>query len=131
MQYSTAIRDAQANAIAAITGPAPVLEIWAGPMPSDCAALDTGTLLAVGTLPTDWLTPSAGGTVNSAQPWALLGQIGAGLGKEGNYYRIKQAGVCHVQGTYGTGQEMAPQSAMIANGQAVAIDGFTIIRGNA
>lgn len=131
MQYSTAIRDAQANAVAAVTGPAPVLEIWAGPVPKDCAALDTGALLAVGTLPADWLTASAGGMVRSAKPWMLLGQIGAGMGREGDYYRIKQGGVCHVQGPYGKGQEMQPQSATIANGQAVSIDGFSITRGNA
>ena len=131
MQYATAIRDAQSNALAATVGAAPVLEIWAGELPQNCAAIDSGTLLAIGTLPQDWLTLSESGTVRNVSTWALLGQIGAGMGKQGTHFRIKQAGVCWVQGTYGMDKEMQPQVPTIANGQAVDIREFSITRGNA
>jgi len=131
MQYSTAIRDAQSDAIARTVGAAPVLEVWSGAMPPNCAALDAGALLAVGTLPQEWMGRSENGAVSLAGSWQLLGQIGAGLGKRGSYFRIKQAGMCHLQGTYGEGMEMVADVATIANGQSVTVQIFTLTRGNA
>jgi hypothetical protein len=132
VQYSTAVRDAQNNAMAATIGAAPVLEIRSGAKPSNCAEPDTGEVLAVGTLPSTWLATSASGMTANVEPWRLIGQIGAGMGKRGEYFRIKQGGDCHLQGTFGEAGEMQPDGPnQISNGKLVTVSLFTVTRGNA
>lgn len=130
MQYSSDIRDAQNDVIETIVGAAPTLTIYSGSAPANCAAADTGTVLAIGTLPSDWMASSSGGVVAKAGAWTLLGQIGAGAGTAGTHFRIKAASVCKVQGTFGIGQEMVPDVNSIGNGQTVTINTFGVTRGN-
>lgn len=131
MQYSTDIRDAQNNAFESTIGTAPTLEVRNGTMPANCAAADAGTLLASGTLPSDWMAASSGGVVAKTGTWTLTGQSGAGAGTAGTYFRIKVSGTCKCQGTFGVGQEMVPDNNSIANGQTVTVSTFSITRGNA
>jgi hypothetical protein len=132
MQYSTDIRDAQNNALRAVVGQSPTLEIRDGDMPIDCNALDSGALLAVGTLPATWLSPSVDGVTALGAEWRILGQIGAGAGKRPTYFRIKSDGVCRIQGTFGKGMDMQTEDdGLIANGQMVKVLAFSITRGNA
>ncbi len=130
MQYSTDIRDAQNNAIESTIGSAPTLTVYSGSAPVNCAASDTGTVLAIGTLPSDWMGASSAAVVGKAGTWTLLGQSGAGAGTPGTHFRIKAGGVCKIQGTFGIGQEMVPDVNSIANGQTVTINSFNITRGN-
>jgi hypothetical protein len=130
MQYSTDIRDAQNNVIETTVGAAPTLTIYSGSAPANCAAADTGTVLAIGTLPSDWMAASSAGVVGKTGAWSLLGQSGAGAGTPGTHFRIKAGSVCKVQGTFGIGQEMVPDVNSIGNGQTVTINSFSITRGN-
>lgn len=131
MEYSTAVRDAQNDALEATIGTAPTLTVFNGSKPANCAAADAGTVLAVGTLPSDWLTASSSGAKAKNGAWTLTGQSGAGAGTAGTYWRIKAGATCHMQGTFGAGQEMVPDNNNIANGQTVTITAFNLTRGNA
>lgn len=131
MEYATDVRDAQNDALETTIGTAPTLHIFNGSKPANCAAADAGTELAVGTLPSDWLTASSSGTKAKNGVWSLLGQSGAGAGTAGTYWRIKQGSTCHVQGTFGAGGELVPDNNSIANGQTVTITAFSLTRGNA
>lgn len=130
MQYATDIRDAQNNAIESTIGASPTLTVFDGATPANCAAADTGTVLAIGTLPADWMAASASGVVGKNGTWTLLGQVGAGTGTAGTHFRIKVGATCKVQGTFGVGLEMVPDNNNIANGQTVTINSFNITRGN-
>lgn len=131
MEYSTAVRDAQNDALETAIGTAPTLTVFSGSKPANCAAADAGTVLATGTLPSDWMAASSSGTKAKAGSWTLTGQSGAGAGTAGTYWRIKQGATCHMQGTFGVGQEMVPDNNSIANGQTVTITSFSLTRGNA
>ena len=131
MEYSVAVRDAQNDALETTIGTAPSLRIFSGTKPATCALADAGTLLATGALPSDWLTASSSGAKTRNGAWTLTGQSGAGAGTAGTYWRINQGATCHMQGTFGVGQEMVPDNNNIANGQTVTISTFSITRGNA
>lgn len=62
LQYSTAVRNAELDALEAAIGTAPLLRIYSGSMPANCATAATGTLLAEMTLPSDWLTTATSGS---------------------------------------------------------------------
>ena len=53
IKYSTAVRNAQLDAIETTIGVSPKLRILTGTAPANCAAAQTGTLLAELTLPSD------------------------------------------------------------------------------
>ena len=134
MQYSSDIRDAQNNAIESTVGASPILRVYNGTPPANvAAALSGNTLLAQGTLPSDWMAASSGGVVAKTGAWALTGQSGAGAGTAGTFFRIFESTgtTAKIQGTFGAGQEMVPDNNSIANTQAVTIASFQITRGNA
>lgn len=131
MEYSVAVRDAQNDAIETAIGTTPSLRIFNGTKPANCAAADAGTLLATAALPSDWLTASSAGVKSRNGTWTITGQSGAGAGTAGTYWRINQGATCHMQGTFGVGQEMVPDNNSIANGQTVSITTFAVTRANA
>lgn len=131
LQYSGAVRDAQNDALETAIGTAPTLEVRTGAQPANCAAADSGTLLATGTLPSDYLTASSGGVKAKNGTWTLTGQSGAGAGTAGGHFRIKQGGTCHMQGSFGASGDMVPDNNNIANGQTVTVNTFNLTRNNA
>lgn len=132
MQYSTDVRDAQNDAAIARIGASPTLEIRTGAPAASVASPAAGQLLASGALPVNWMQPSKGGTALMAGPWELRGAMDAGTGKAGGHFRLCSAdGVCRMQGTFGKGGEMVPDRDLIAIGQRVVIQAFSITRGNA
>lgn len=136
MQLSTAVRNAQADAVESTIGTAPKLQIRTGAPPANCAAADSGTLLAEITLPSNWLNDAASGAKTLLGTWEGAGGAGAGAGTDGGHFRIKDSSgtTCHMQGTFGEAADSADMTAdnkNIANGQAVTITAFTYTRGNA
>lgn len=134
LQYSVAVRDAQNDQLETTISTAPTLQIWSGSPPANCAAADSGTLLASGSLPSDWLTASSSGAKAKNGTWTLTGQAGAGSGTAGGHFRIKQGATCHMQGTFtasGGGGDMTADNNNIANGQTVTVNTFSLTRGNA
>lgn len=134
IQKSTAVRAAEADAIETAIGTAPTLEFRSGAPPANPAAADSGTLLASGVLPSDWLTNPGTGQKLLNGTWTATGAAGAGTGTAAGHFRIKQGATCHMQGTVtgtGGGGDMTLDNVSIANGQTVSITTFTLTIGNA
>ena len=133
MQYAAAIRDAQNDAIETNVGTAPILRVYNGTPPANVAAsLSGNTLLAEGTLPSDWMGASSAGVKAKAGTWTLTGQSGASTGTAGTFFRIyaSDGTTAKIQGTFGASGEMVPDNNSIANGQTVTVSTFSITRGN-
>ena len=133
VQNSVAVRNARLDSDETAIGTAPTLEIRSGAQPADCAAADSGTLLASMTLPSDWMAAAAGGTKSKSGTWQDLTADASGTA---GHYRIKQGATCHEQGSVtatGGGGDMTIDSvgAAIGVGQAVTVTSWTKTAGNA
>ena len=131
VQLSVAVRNARLDSIESTTGTAPTLEIRTGAQPTNCAAGDSGTLLASMTLPSNWMNDASGGTKTLAGTWQ---DLNADAGGTAGHFRIKQGATCHLQGSVtatGGGGDLELSSVSISAAQAVTITGFTLTDGNA
>jgi hypothetical protein len=131
VQNSVAVRDAQNDAFETTIGVSPTLDIRTGVQPANCAAANSGTLLATGVLPADWMTASSAGVKSKNGVWTATGQAGAGAGTAGGHYRIMQGATCHEQGSFGVGGDMVPDNNNIATAQVVTITAYNKTRNNA
>lgn len=95
LQYSVAVRNAGLDAIESTTGTAPTLEIRSGVPPANCAAADSGTVLASMTLPSDWMAAASGGSKAISGTWQDSAADNSG---RAGHFRIKQGATCHLQG---------------------------------
>lgn len=129
LQYSVAMRNAQQAAIEATIGASPTIEIRTGAAPANCAAADTGTVLATITCPADWLDAPANGAVNKLGVW----QDNADADGVAGHFRIRAGAICHIQGSItqtGGGGDMTVVNTNFAEGQSFTVDNFTITRAN-
>lgn len=130
IQHSVAVRNAQLDAIETTVGTAPKLQIRTGSPPANCAAADSGTLLAEMTLPSDWLANASGGSKTLVGTWQDLSADAAGTA---GHYRIKDSAgtTCHQQGTVGQGSgDLQLDNVVIAVGQKITVTAYTITEGN-
>ena len=118
-------RNAMGDAFEAHVGPSPDLEIRNGTEPANCAAADAGTLLGLGTLPSDWRGPAAGGVKEIAGTWSYVGQSGAGAGTAPTHYRVKKSGVCHEQGSCGPAVVLTTSALTAVNGNVLTFASTT------
>lgn len=133
LQYSVTARNAQLDALETAIGMSPLLRIYTGAAPADCAAAASGTLLAEMTLPSDWMADASSGAKAKSGTWQDLSGNAAGTA---GYWRIYEntGTTCHMQGTcgaVGSGADMELNNTSIALGQEVDVNTFTITRGNA
>jgi hypothetical protein len=117
LQYSVAVRNAQNDQFETTTGAASKLQLRSGAAPANCAAADSGTLLAELTLPSDWLTPSSAGVKQKNGTWSGTGSAAGTVG----HFRIKDnAGTTtHVQGTVTQPVVLATNAVTAANGNVL------------
>ena len=130
-QFSTAARNASLDAIEAAIGTSPTLELRTGAAPANCAAADSGTLLASMALPSDWMAGASGGSKALSGTWQDSAADAAGTV---GHFRIKQGGTCHIQGSVtitGGGGDMTMDNPVLAIGQQVTVTAFTITAGGA
>jgi hypothetical protein len=132
IQLSVAARNARLDAIETTVGTSAVLQIRTGAPPADCAAANTGTLLATLNLPSDWMAAAASGAKALAGSWTASA---SGTGTAG-HFRIFNNGAttCHIQGTVtatGGGGDMTLDNTSIASGQTVTVNTFTLTDANA
>jgi hypothetical protein len=129
VQLSTAVRNARLDAVETATGTAPTLEIRTGAVPANCAAADSGTVLATLTLPSDWMAAASGGSKALNGTWQDTSADATGTAA---HFRIKQSTTCHIQGTVGTsGTDMVVDSVSFTAGQQFTVTAFTLSDGNA
>lgn len=130
IQFSTTVRNARLDAIETAISTAPTLEIRTGAQPANCAAADSGTVLATIVLPSDWLAAAASGQKAIAGgPWQDASADNAGTA---GHFRIKQGATCHLQGSCGQGTgDMSLDNATLTAGQQFQVTAFTLTDGNA
>lgn len=130
IQLSVAARNARLDAIEATVGTTPKLQIRSGAAPANCAAANSGTLLAELTLPSDWLAAASAGAKAKAGTWA---GTGAAAGTAGHFRIFDSAGAtCHLQGAVAvSGSDLNLDNLVIAVAQALDIASFTLTDANA
>ncbi len=131
IQLSTSVRNARLDAIESTISTAPILKIRTGAQPANCAASDTGTVLATMTLPSDWLAAASSGSKALSGTWQDTSADATGTAA---HFRIYDSGgsTCHIQGSVGTsGADLNLDSTSITSGQSVTITSFTLTDGNA
>jgi hypothetical protein len=129
IQKSTDLRDAQNDAIETILGASPILEIRSGAQPANCAAADSGTLVASMALPADAFAASSAGAKAKLGTWEDPAADNAN-GGGAMHFRLKTSGgVCKLQGSVtvtGGGGDLTLDNMTIAAGQKITITSFTI-----
>ena len=129
-QLSVTVRNARLDAIETTIGVSPTLEIRSGAQPANCAAADSGTLLASMTLPSNWMNAASGGSMTLAGTWQDLSADNTGTA---GHFRIKAGATCHIQGNVtatGGGGDIELSSTSITATQSVTITAFTITDAN-
>ena len=129
-QFSVPVRNAMLDAIETTIGAAPKLRILTGAKPANCAAAQTGTLLAEMTLPADFMANASAGVKGLSGSWSVAVTA---AGTAGHYRVVDSTGAtCHEQGTIGTtGQDLNGTSTALTTGQVLVITAKTLTAGNA
>jgi len=133
LQYSTTVRNAQLDAIETAIGASAVLKIRTGAAPANCAAADSGTVLATLNLPADWMAAAGSGAKSKTGTWEDTSADNTGTAAHFRLY-ASDGTTCHAQGTVtitGGGGDMTVDNTSFAAAQAFSITSFTINAGNA
>lgn len=133
LQLSTAVRNARLDAVETVTGASAILKILSGSQPANCAAADTGTVLATLSLPADWMAAASGGVKAKSGTWQDLSADATGTA---GYFRVYDStgSTCHIQGDVtatGGGGKMTVDNTSFAIGQSFTVTAFTLTDGNA
>src|ERR1043165_3205773 len=98
MQYSTSVRNARLDVVESTIGVSAILKIRTGAPPVNCAAADSGTVLATVNLPSDWMLAASAGGKSKSGTWQDVSADAAGTA---GHFRIYDSGgsTCHLQGT--------------------------------
>lgn len=133
LQYSTTVRNAQLDAIETAIGASAILKIRTGAVPANCAAADSGTILATLNLPSDYMAAAGSGAKAKTGTWEDTSADASGTAAHFRLY-ASDGTTCHAQGTVtatGGGGDMTVDNAVFAAGQAFTVTSFTITAGNA
>ena len=133
IQFSITVRNARLDAIETAIGVSAILKIRSGAAPANCAAADSGTVLATLALPSDWMSAAASGSKAKLGTWQDASADATGTAA---HYRLYASdGVtCHEQGTVtatGGGGDMTLDNVSIASGQTVTITSYSYTDANA
>jgi hypothetical protein len=117
-QLSTAVRNARLDVIESTAGVSAILRIRTGAPPANCAAADTGTVLASMTLPADWMAAAAAGSKALSGTWQDASADATGTA---GHFRIYDATgtTCHLQGTAGQNVALTTNALTAANGNVL------------
>lgn len=131
VQLSTSVRNARLDAIESTISTSAVLKIKTGAAPANCAAADTGTVLATLSLPSDWLAAASSGTKSKSGTWQDTSADAAGTAAHFRIY-ASDGTTCHMQGTVGEGTgDLSLDNVVLALGQTVTVASFVLTDGNA
>jgi hypothetical protein len=133
IQLSTSVRNARLDAIESTIGTSPILRLRTGAQPANCAAADSGSVVATMTLPSDFMAAAASGQKALSGTWQDTSADNAGTVA---HFRIYDSGgsTCHLQGSVtisGGGGDMTLDNNVVAAGQQITITSFTLTDGNA
>jgi hypothetical protein len=133
IQLSTAVRNARLDVIESTIGTSAILRIRSGAAPANCAAADSGTVLAEITCPSDWMAAASSGSKSLSGTWQDTSANATGTAA---HFRLYDSGgtVCGLQGTVtatGGGGDMEVDNTSFASGQQFTVTTFTLTDGNA
>lgn len=133
LQLSVTLRNARLDAIETVINTSPTLEIRSGAPPTNCAAADSGTVLATLALPSDWMAAAASGSKAKSGTWQDASADATGTAA---HFRVKDTAgpTCHIQGTItatGGGGDMTLDNVSLAATQNFTITAFSLTDGNA
>ena len=133
LQISVAVRNAMLDTIESTVGTSAVLKIRTGAQPANCAAEDTGTVLATINLPSDWMAASDAGSKALSGTWQDASADATGTAAHFRVY-ASDGTTCHMQGSVtatDAGGDMTLDNTSVAAGQSITISSFTLTAGNA
>ena len=133
VQLSVAVRNARLDAIETTAGASAVLKIFSGSAPANCAAADSGTVLATINLPSVWMAAASSGSKAKSGTWQDLSADNTGTA---GHFRVYDSGAstCHIQGVVsasGGGGDLIVSSTSFTAGQSFTVNMFTMTDGNA
>lgn len=129
IQLSVTVRNAMLDAIETAIGTSAVIKLKSGAQPADCAAADSGTVIATISLASDYMSAaSSGSKAFSSTP--LEDASADALGTLAHYRVYASDGTtCHMQGTItatGGGGNMTVDNTSVTAGQDIKITAWTI-----
>ena len=133
LQISVAVRNAMLDTIESTIGTSAVLKIKTGAQPANCAAVDTGTVLATMSLPSDWMAAANAGSKALNGTWQDASADATGTAAHFRVY-ASDGTTCHMQGSVtatDAGGDMTLDNTSVAAGQSITISSFTLTAGNA
>jgi hypothetical protein len=133
IQLATLTRNARLDAIETEVGTAPVIKMFTGAQPANCAAANSGTELFTETCPSDWMAAASGGAKALSGTWQAAAIGGGGTIAHFRLY-ASDGTTCKMQGTVtatGGGGDMTIDNPVVADGQTITITTFTLTDGNA
>jgi hypothetical protein len=127
LQFSTTLRNGQADQITSVVGSNALLSIFTGTPPVNCAAASTGTQLAQLSCSATF-APSSSGGVLTVSTITAANAIASGLA---GYFRLfKSDGItCVMQGTVtqtGGGGDLVADNPTFSSGSPVSFTSWTI-----
>lgn len=131
LSYSTAIRNAQLDAITTAVGTTAKLRIYSGTRPANVAAAITGTLLAELTCNATFAPSGSGGVLTLN---AITSDASADATGTATHFRLwnSAASTAMIDGDVSTsGADLNLNSVSITAAGSVAVTSFTITAGNA
>ena len=133
LQFSVSARNNQLDSLETTVGTSAILRMRSGTVPANCAAADSGTVLATVNLPSDWMAAASSGSKTLLGTWQDTSADATGT--VGHFRIYDSAGTtCHMQGTVtatGGGGDMTVDNTSFASGQQFTVNSFTITAGNA
>lgn len=132
IQLSTNVRNARLDAIETTVGTSAVLKIRSGAAPANCAAADSGTVLATVNCPSDWMAAAASGSKAMSGTWQDASADATGTAAHFRLY-ASDGTTCHMQGTVtatGGGGDMTVDSVSFTSGQQFTVTSFTLTDAN-
>lgn len=133
LQLSTAVRNALLDAIETAISTSAILKIRTGSVPANCAAADSGSVLATVNLPSDWMAAASGGSKAKSGTWEDTSADASGTAAHFRLY-ASDGTTCHAQGTVtatGGGGDMTVDNTSFAAAQDFIVTGFTLTAPNA
>jgi hypothetical protein len=133
LQLSATVRNNALDSFETTVGTTPVLKIFTGTVPANCAAADSGTTLATLSLPSDFMAAASGGAKAKNGTWEDSSADATGTAGHFRLY-ASNGTTCHAQGTVtatGGGGDMTVNNVSLASGQPFTVTQFTINAGNA
>ena len=132
-QLSVSGRNAMLDALEADGGTSCIMEIRTGAKPANCAAANSGTVLATLALPSDWMAAASGGTKAKSGTWQDTAADASGIAAHARIFK-SDGTTCIWQGDVtntGGGGDLTLDNVSINAGQQVTITGFTLTAPNA